>query len=1617
MTLPALAAWAKMPRILSLWSTSIIFAVAVMLPLLIHMAVNIGQSFTAARLEAESARMDAATRTAVNIETHLAVIAHAVRAASASASLARGELGTYVGELRLMVSALGVRSATLYDGQGAIIARTEASTAPPIPVEQLAAASANLLGLADIGPRPEEVRALAITAPAALPQGGRGWLAFEIAPQLFGTLGLARLLDQDEVLTVRDRAGRLFWRTYAHDVGEPLPASMAGALASAGGAGVFRNISILTKEARTLAFTHAAGGALFITSSMPSRDLYASLPLGPVGTVALAVASIAGSVALALFFSRILVGAFRRAALGQDTNGIGLAEAEALGAEVRADRQSLLGTLSCVALLEMHWHGGGPAARVAIHPSPQFRSLMHPGGGELGSAEAIVDLFDPRDQPALAAALADATTKGGTFSLVVRTCKAQNPPSWFRLIGVGTLARDGQAGRLILTLEDITQAHLAASERAVNEKRLQMATDAAELGIWELEVATGRRYFSNRLWRMIGMEPREGGLTRDETLALVHPDDRAPFLDLNALISEPLSECHYRAVLPTRGIRHWSVTTTVMRDDDGRPTHVIGLISDVTRQKETELEVRSHASQLALAAEIADIGVWERDQPDGQMRWIKKPSVFARLQEGRSFSFQLDLMSIIHEGDRDRLRRDWGTVDLAAIEARMYAPDGTPLDTSPRQEIVFRGVMMNGDIRHIQATRVFLRGPSGRISRTIGVFADITERLMREREIAEREARFRLAIDAADLGMFTIDLPTGALERSDRMLQMLGWPVTPEERHRPYDVPSLHPDDAAKVLADREAWVRGGAQGRHRATYRVWHRDGSIRHLEVLQLAERDPEGQPVRIVAAVRDQTEMHLAAQALQDSEARMRLAVEAADIGVFEYDVETGDGYWSDRAWRMRGLEPRDGILAPEKVMALVHPDDLARTQHTVDIRAAQSDGTSHEHEFRVVWADGTIRHILSRSLTRRGADGQGVKVIGVNIDITERILATRRIERSEARFRLAIETANLGVWDYDPATDETVWSPRMWEIRGLEASAEPVPLDAIAATTHPDDRTWITDEILSQRAGQHRGLVEREYRVVHPDGSVRIVLSKSITIHDAAGRLQQVIGVNQDITAQRSVEQALRDNAVRFELATKAAGLAVWEWDVPSRARHWSPEMWIMRGRPPRTEPPDEAEALSMVHPADRAEAQRSHDRVIANPGAPAEYEYRVVHPGGTVRHLNMRTTPLRDAAGNVVRVTGVGMDVTDRRLATQALQESESFFRLASEAAALGVWDQDQLTGEVRWSQRMWTIHGLEPRAAPPSRQEFETLVHKDDLQDVQSLLARLRADPESQVGKVEFRVMWPDGSTRYLDMRAMSVHDEERVLRRIIGVVIDFTEAQELRAQATVAGNVATLGQLAGGIAHELAQPLQAMIAAAEACSLRLSRPDDAGAVDYARDRLVWIAGQAARAGRTIQHLLAFSRGTSTSGVTRLSDAVAGSLELVGRNLSQAMVTVAVDVPQELPLVLGGLVEVEQVLVNLLLNARDALAERGNRRVEIRAAGREDKVVLTVADTGGGIPPPIISRIFDPFFTTKPAGKGTGLGLAISQKTMIAIGGSIAVRNTETGAEFTLVFQALKELG
>jgi hypothetical protein len=699
----------------------------------------------------------------------------------------------------------------------------------------------------------------------------------------------------------------------------------------------------------------------------------------------------------------------------------------------------------------------------------------------------------------------------------------------------------------------------------------------------------------------------------------------------------------------------------------------------------------------------------------------------------------------------------------------------------------------------------------------------------------------------------------------------------------------------------------------------------------------------------------------------------------------------------------------------VLATTHPEDRARMAAHV---RAQREGLRPgglDAEYRVIRPDGTVRTVLSRSVAIHDGAGKLQRILGVNQDITEQRAAEADLQEKEATFRLATETASLGIYQVNLSDFTGVWSDRMYAMRGLSPRPGMPTTDEMMAMMHPDDRQALRDRMMAQRDTTSDAVAQYEFRVVWPDGTVRHLLSRAFPLRDETGVARKVIGVNLDVTDQKQAEQALRENAVRFRLATQAAGLAVWDWLMPAGTRHWSPEMWEMRGLPAREAPPTDEEVMATIHPDDKARAARFSDGLRTNPGEQAEGDFRIVRPDGAIRHINLRAMAVRDADGEVVRVSGVASDITERVLATLALQESESFFRLATEAASLGVWDRDDRTGVVRWSSRLWAIHGLAEQATPPSREEWDALLHPDDRADVQTVFARLRTRQGDSVEQVAFRVVMPDGALRHLDMRAMSVHDAEGRRARLIGVVADITEAQELRAQAAIAGNVATLGQLAGGIAHELAQPLQAMIAAADTAALQLRLSNEDAARQEAREKLSRISNLAARAGRTIKHLLAFSRGTSTSGVAALSDAVSGALELVGSNLLQAQVEVSVDLPADLPIVTGGVIEIEQVLVNLLLNARDALDSRPVRRVEIRAAQHGDTVELTLADTGPGIPANVLSKIFDPFFTTKPAGKGTGLGLAISQKTMQAIGGTIAVRTDSDGTAFTLVFRALQE--
>ncbi len=568
---------------------------------------------------------------------------------------------------------------------------------------------------------------------------------------------------------------------------------------------------------------------------------------------------------------------------------------------------------------------------------------------------------------------------------------------------------------------------------------------------------------------------------------------------------------------------------------------------------------------------------------------------------------------------------------------------------------------------------------------------------------------------------------------------------------------------------------------------------------------------------------------------------------------------------------------------------------------------------------------------------------------------------------------------------------------------------VGLDAYLARVHPDDLPWVAAE--AGRVTREGGTFDMEHRMVDASGALRWMAARgSVTAMPDGGR--RMLGLVADVSARKAAELRLSDSETRLRLAVDAAELGTWDADITTGRATWSPRMLALHGLDPEGDTPEYSDRTRFIHPEDRpaveamrAEIWRGHD--------PVEYAYRVQGPDGVLRHLRGVGRRVYDTAVGVNRVAGIVSDETARVVAAEELADSEARARFAAEAAGLGVFAVDTRTGKATWSERMWEIYGLDRGFVPTTADAFfDRFIHPEDRAAVAGAWHGVRPGAKTKIIKGEFRAIRADGAVVQIQGSFIIPAITDRNAHFVYGFHQDVTETRALRARAIISGNLATLGQLAAGIAHEIGQPLQVITLASSFAAHHLQRlvadPASGESVEKAAAQIERIEEQVERASAIIAHLLAFSRGESSEGSTTLASAVQGALNLVRGALHSAGIEIVVEVPADLPRVRGGPVELEQVLVNLFFNARDALAGRAERRLIIRGRAERRGVVLEVEDTGGGIPHGLLSRVFDPFFTTKPVGKGTGLGLSICRTTMESCGGSIEAANTDQGARFTL---------
>jgi len=518
-----------------------------------------------------------------------------------------------------------------------------------------------------------------------------------------------------------------------------------------------------------------------------------------------------------------------------------------------------------------------------------------------------------------------------------------------------------------------------------------------------------------------------------------------------------------------------------------------------------------------------------------------------------------------------------------------------------------------------------------------------------EAEVRRLAELLDVAQELGKLGVWARDVHTlqGRWER--HMHRFWGRVVGPE-------TPDFAQAAQALVDEDRDALEQAfrtsiRQAGRYSQRYRVRGPDGVVRHVQSHWVVKNGADGRPERALGIVMDATEAWNMARTFGETEEKLSLAVDLAHLAIWSNDVRSSRIYLSDTAFDILGMAPRPAGLNRDELIALVHPDD--RPQLAAAFEAALQGVKPVDLEIRFRHSNGSWRHLMTRRVLRRDADGAPLAVVGVGLDLTERVLASREQAELMRQFELTARTAGIGYWSVEAETGVARWSEQIYLLHGL-ALDQPAPRmpEWVQRFGHPDERDHVRQRFIDWlKSGQPN--LEMEFRILRSDGGVRHVLTHS-RLEGPRGR-QELFGVALDVTERRLSEAALREASERAALATRGAGLGTWEMDLRDDQAYWDEQMWRLRGRTPGTATPRIEERLAMLHPDDRLSNPRELRQAIADDRV-VNTEFRVCWPDGQVRWLASRSVTLRDAQGQPLRRIGVNWDITDARMAQSAREE-------------------------------------------------------------------------------------------------------------------------------------------------------------------------------------------------------------------------------------------------------------------------------------------------------------------------------------------------------------------------
>ena len=816
---------------------------------------------------------------------------------------------------------------------------------------------------------------------------------------------------------------------------------------------------------------------------------------------------------------------------------------------------------------------------------------------------------------------------------------------------------------------------------------------------------------------------------------------------------------------------------------------------------------------------------------------------------------------------------------------------------------------------------------------------------------------------------------------------------------------AVHPEDLPDLDAEWKSCLASGRPMNAEARMRRF--DGVYRWFLFLGNPLCDADGKIVKWFGTNVDVEARRRAEDALRASERSLIQIINTIPTTAWSTRPDGYCDFLSDRWLDYAGFTSDEAV--GWNWSSVIHPEDAPAL---IDYwQKCLATGTPVDFEARMRRSDGVYRWFLFRANPFRDAAGTIVKWYGTNVDIEDRKKADEALLASQRNLNQIINTIPTTAWSTRPDGYCDFLSDRWLDYAGFTSD------EAIgwswSSVIHPEDAPALID--YWQGCLETGTPVDVEARMRRFDGVYRWFLFRANPLRDATGTIVKWYGTNVDIEDRKKADQALRASERNLSLIINTIPMLAWS-TRPDGFCDFVNQRWIaftgISAQQARGWSWEEA-----IHPEDVKGLVAHWQHALAT-GQSLDTEARMRRFDGEYRWFLFRGNPLHDESGNLLRWYGTNVDIEDRKRAEGKLRRSELLLAEGQRISQTGsfYWQVD--AGDILGSEELYRILGLSA-GSPITLDRVAERVHPEDLQLLDDLVAQARA------GRVELhyelRLSLADGSFGFLRINASRSQDHDGRVD-YVGAIQDVTDRRrseqvlaEVRSELAYMTRVASMGVLTASIAHEVNQPLTGIIANGSACLRMLSAdpPNVGGALETVR-RTIRDSNRAADVITRLRALFA-KRHTATEPVD-LNEATREVIALSISELQRNRVTLRTELAESLDLILGDRIQLQQVILNLLVNASTAMSSIDDRpRVLVIKTGRDggQKVRFSIQDNGVGIAAEHIDRLFDPFYTTKS--NGLGIGLSVSRTIVEGHQGRLwGAPNEGAGATFCFSIPSLR---